>query len=441
MDLTPWQLFVDLGLVAMLLLVGKLVRVRVAFVQRLFLPASVIGGGLGLALGSQGADWLPASDAWSTYPGILIGLVFAALPFASEHVPLRTVTQRLTSLWGYSSVAILLQWAVGITLVALVLRPLWPDLNPGFGALIAAGFVGGHGTAAAIGEAFAELGWPEAGSLAMTSATVGILSAILGGMLWVRWGASSGQARYVTRFEDLPPSLRTGLVAEGEREPAGEETVASGSIDTLVFHFSLICAAATIGYFLSRWSAAQFPQFRLPVFCGAFLVATALRWLLGATGGLRFVDPRTMAHLSGACTDLLVVFGIASIRISVLVEYAMPMALLMLAGIALSCALLYGLGPHFFRSHWFERSLFTWGWTTGVTAMGIVLLRIVDPRNRSATLADFGLAYLFIAPLEIGILTAAPQLLVAGHGLPLAGAALCGALAFMVVTLWRPSDD
>ena len=86
MIFTPWQLFVDLGFAAVLLLVGQLLRSRVRLVQRMFLPASVIGGFIGLALGPNGADVLMMSAAFSAYPGILIALIFASLPFASEHV-------------------------------------------------------------------------------------------------------------------------------------------------------------------------------------------------------------------------------------------------------------------------------------------------------------------------------------------------------------------
>ena len=78
MTFTPWGLFVDLGAAAMLLLAGQWLRSRVSVVQRLFLPASVIGGLIGLALGPNGIGVLKLSDSFSTYPGILIALIFAS---------------------------------------------------------------------------------------------------------------------------------------------------------------------------------------------------------------------------------------------------------------------------------------------------------------------------------------------------------------------------
>ena len=412
---TPWQLLVDFGFAAGLLLCGQIVRSNVSVVQRLFLPAGVIGGFLGLLLGPNGAGVLPMSTSIFVYPGMLIALVFATLPFASERVAFSRLSRRIADLWTFSSVAILLQWGVGILLTVGVLRVIWHDLNPGFGALIAGGFVGGHGTAAAMGESFIALGWPEARSLAMTSATVGILSAIVGGMIWIKWGAHSGQAQFVTRFEHLPRSLRTGLAPVDGRQSLGAETVSGTSMDSLALHLGLVGVATLGGYLLSQWSSGLTVYGKLPVFCMAYACALVLYQLLRAARIVHYVDGKTMTHLGGALTDILVVFGIASIKPAVLVEFALPLASLFVVGIATCGVLFRVLGPRFFEALWFERSLFTWGWITGVTAMGIALLRIVDPRNESSTLADFGLAYLFIAPLEIGLVVMMPALLVSGH--------------------------
>jgi ESS family glutamate:Na+ symporter len=432
LTIAPWAFFADLGFAGLLLLAGQLLRSRLGVFQRLFLPASVIGGFIGLALGPNGANVLKLSEAFSSYPGILIALVFAAVPFASERVDLKGASRQLADMWAFSTTAVLLQWGLGILFTVAFLRFLWSGLNPGFGAVLATGFVGGHGTAAAVGETFLGLGWEEAGSLAMTSATVGILCSIIGGMAWVKWGTTSGQARFVTRFRDLPESFRTGLVKEDARDWFGKETVSPNSIDTLAFHFCLVCCVAVGGYFLSTGLARVLPQFKVPVFCVSFVLSLCLLRVFRATGAIRYVDRRTMSHLTGSLTDILVVFGIASIQLSVVIEYAFPLALLFAFGIALCAFVFFRMGPRFFDAYWFEKSLFTWGWITGVTAMGITLLRIVDPENRSRALNDFALAYLFVLPIEIGFVAFAPQLILRGHSWLLGGIAI---LAVLLITL------
>jgi ESS family glutamate:Na+ symporter len=436
LTITPWEVFADLGIAGLLLLTGQLLRSRLGVMQRLFLPASVIGGFLGLALGPNGANVLKLSEAFSLYPSILIALIFASLPLASERVDLKGASRQLTDMWSFSAVATLLQWGLGVLFTVVLLRQLWPDLNPGFGAVLASGFVGGHGTAAAVGETFLGLGWSEATSLAMTSATVGILSSIVGGMVLIKWGTASGKAGFITRFQDLPEELRTGLVREEARKGFGEETVSSNSIDTLAFHFCLICCAAVGGYFLSTWSGKVFPQFRLPVFCVAYVVALVLTGGLRATDAIRYVDRKTVGHLAGALTDILVVFGIASIKIAIVIKYALPLALLFVFGIALCAFIFFWMGPRFFETYWFEKSLFTWGWITGVTALGITLLRIVDSENGSRALNDFALAYLFVVPVEIALVAFAPQVIMTGHSWTLAGITIAAA-AFISVLVRR----
>lgn len=42
-DFTPWTLFVDTGIISVLLLLGKLMRVKIRFIQRLFIPPQPVG--------------------------------------------------------------------------------------------------------------------------------------------------------------------------------------------------------------------------------------------------------------------------------------------------------------------------------------------------------------------------------------------------------------
>ena len=86
---SPWSLFIDLGLISLLLLVGQLLRAKVQLIQRLFIPPSLIAGLLGLLLGPNGLGWLPFSDELGTYASILIAVVFAALPLSSASAPLK----------------------------------------------------------------------------------------------------------------------------------------------------------------------------------------------------------------------------------------------------------------------------------------------------------------------------------------------------------------
>ena len=48
------------------------------------------------------------------------------------------------------------------------------------------------------------------------------------------------------------------------------------------------------------------------------------------------------------------------------------------------------------------------GWTTGVEAIGVTLLRIVDPEAKSGTLSDYGYAYTLQSIIEVFIVALTP---------------------------------
>ena len=433
MEFTPWTLLIDVGLAALLLLAGQIARARLRPVQQLFLPASVIAGVLGLSLGTGGLGWLPFSGYVGAYPGILIALIFVTLPFAAAPAARRTVGRNVVELFAYSTLTSMLQWGVGLAFALGALSLIWTDLHPGFGTILAAGFIGGHGTAAVVGTTYAQLGWPAAGPLAMTAATVGIVAAIVGGMAWIKWGVQKGAARLVAPFDELPGSLRTGLLPDDEQRPLGQETVAANTIDPLAMHLALVGAVVLAGYWIAQGTGQWLGHFRLPTFVGAFLLAVACRVLLRKTGALRYVDRRTMVRLGGTCTDFLVVYGIASIDLAILLEYAYPLAALTVCGIAINTLLFFLWGPRAFGEYWFEKSLYTWGWVNGVMAMAIALLRIVDAEGESHLLDDFAVAYVGFGPIEVALVALVPILVTQGQGWLLAAAALTVAAVIFVL--------
>ena len=416
-NFTPWVLFTDAGIICGLLLIGKLLRVKVRLIQKLFIPPSLLAGLLGLTFGPNGLGWLPLSSNVSTYSAILIAVVFAALPFSSPPFKVKEVARRVGPMWAYSQFGMLFQWAVMGLFGLLVLRLIWPELNPAFGVMLPTGFYGGHGTAAAIGSAFDNLGWDEAASLGMTTATIGVIVAILGGLLFIKMATRRGQTSYLSDFNALPNEYRDGLLPEEKREPTAVGTTSPISIDSHVFHLALVLVAAFGGYMLSRGVKLLWPALELPVFSCAFVVGILFKSIFNAVGVSRYIDTRTTVSISSSSTDLLVACGVASIKLGVVVKYALPLVVLTLVGIILTIYTVFWFGRRLNQKDWFEKSIFAWGWWTGTMAMGIALLRIVDPKMQSKAMDDYALAYLPCAPVEILLITFVPILFAAGAGL------------------------
>ena len=410
MDFSPWVLFTDIGLVSLLLLVGTIIRAKVRFVQKLFLPASIIAGILGLALGPNGFGLLPFSDQIKVYPAILIAVIFGTLPLLSPRIDWNAIKTRVGSMWSFSQIVMVLMWGGGLFFALLFINPFWNDIHDGFGLLLAAGFVGGHGTAAAIGSTFAQNGWEEATDLAMTSATIGIICSIVLGILFIKRGAAKGQTSFLASFDDLPNELKTGLIPPGSRVKSETDTVSSISIDPYIFHIAIVTIIAMGGYYLSELGVKLLPNVAIPAFSLAFLVGLLVKKILNATNSAKYVSTDVVNRISGSATDVLVAFGIASISLSVVLDYLVPLLLLFVFGIVFAFVFFKVLSKKFFEEYWFEKGIFTWGWTTGTVAMGMALLRIVDPEAKSKTLDDYGLAYIPIAPVEILLITFAPLL-------------------------------
>ena len=429
----PWTLFVDIGIISLLLLLGKLMRVKIKFIQKLFIPPSLLAGFIGLALGPHGFDVLPISSQTGTYAGILIAFIFGALPLTSQKTK---GNQEIGTMWVYSQAGMLLQWAFGGLLGLLILSQFWP-LSPAFGITMPSGYCGGHGTAAAIGQAFGQLGQDEILTLAMTAATFGIVASVILGLIFVKWGTKNKHTAYLADYKDLPSELRTGLLPQEKRESMGESTCSSISIDSLTFNLAIISAIALGGYGISKLAAYYMPGFELPVFSCAFVAGIIIKKMLDKTRASESICPQTVGHISGTMTDYLVAFGIASIKLSVVLEYIVPLAILLLSGLAVTLIYVFFMGRKLMKECWFEKALFTWGWFTGTMAMGIALLRVVDPKMKSRCMDSYALAYLFIAPVEIALITFAPVAFVNGYGLLFASICLVAALGVLSVAYFK----
>lgn len=399
--------------------------------QKLFIPPCLIAGFLALIFGPNGLHWLPLSNQTGTYAGILIAFIFGCLPFTSAAS--KGNGKAIGVMWSYSQAGMLFQWGLGGLLGLLLLNRIW-NLNPGFGITMPTGFCGGHGSAAAVGQAFSQLGYDEILTLAMTAATFGIVVAVIIGLVIVKWGTRKRHTDFLTSYNDLPVELRTGLLPDDKRTSMGVSSCSSISIDSLTFNLTIVAMIAAGGYGLSKLVALFMPGFELPVFSCAFIIGILVKYVFDKTKVSQYVCQSTVSHLSGAFTDYLVAFGIASIKLSIVVEYLAPLIILLVVGLIATLGYVFYMGKLMMRNHWFEKAIFTWGWFTGTMAMGIALLRVVDPEMKSHCLDNYALAYLFIAPVEICLITFAPIAFLNGYGLHFSILCIVGALIALLVT-------
>ena len=396
-----------------LLVCGKLLRLYVPFLQRLYLPSSVIGGLVGLAAvslfrGHIPPEWISAAQK---FPGFLINVIFATLFLGVATPRLGKVVRIAFPQLCFGQLLAWGQYVIGLGLAGFLLVPLF-GVPPAFGNLLEIGFQGGHGTVGGMSESFRSFGWEDGIDLGLTVATAGMIVGVVVGMALVNWAYKRGYVKEVRSFEERPEYERRGIHPPEARPAAGRQTVCSDSIDSLAWHIAIVGLAVGIGYLLllalqhgevalfpdaSRRLFKGFPLFPLCMIGGVLMQSAVTR-----CGGSLLVDHGQMQRLSGAALDFLVLSAVATIKISVVAANWAPLLAIVVAGTLLSLLLVVFLGPKLFREAWFERSIAEFGQSTGVTATGLLLLRSVDPENRTVAAASFGYKQLLHEPFMGG---------------------------------------
>ncbi|MBP5980816.1 MAG: sodium:glutamate symporter [Halomonas sp.] len=446
MTMTVGELFVALVIIALALVVSNALRLKLAWLRKLFLPSSVIAGLILLLMGpdvigrlaptffEESPGLFPAyvQESWAALPGLLINVVFAAL-FIGKAIPgLRTIWLRAgpqvvvgqTMAWG--------QYVVGLTLALLVLTPFF-NMNPMVGALIEIGFEGGHGTAAGMADTFADLGFEEGADLALGLATVGIVAGVLIGTLMINIAARRGVIT-PSQENDQPDDL----IREDER-PSTQEfsefkkdlTLEAGTTDPLSLHIGLVGIAILIGWLLLSglqwieqvtWARNDGLEIlaHVPLFPIAMIGGVIVQLVVTRFGLEHHVSTRTMARIAGTALDFTIVAALATLSLTTLGEYFLPFLLLSVAGIAWGLFVLIVIAPRVIPENWFERGVGDFGQSMGVTVTGLLLMRMADPSNKSGALESFGYKQLMFEPIVGGgLFTAAALPLIAEFG-PLA---------------------
>ena len=305
---------------------------------------------------------------------------------------------------------------LGLGLTGFVLMPFF-GIPPAFGNLLEIGLQGGHGTVGGMTSVFEGNDWKDGVALGYTVATVGMIVAIVIGMVLVNWANRRGFVHDFMPLDEMDRLHLKGIYRRREQPSAGRQTVLCDSIDSLAWHCALIGFAVAIGYailFTFRYTeTALFPKASIRIFSGFPLFPLCM------IGGLiiqqvfqrlriaPLSDGDQMKRISGASLDFLVVSAIATIRLEVVLQNWLPLLILIGSGTLLSVLMVLFVAPRLFRNAWFERAIADFGQSLGVTATGLLLLRTVDPENKTEAAAAFGYKQLLHEPfMGGGIVTA-----------------------------------
>lgn len=425
-----------------LLATGKFLRVKVKFIQKLYLPSAVIGGIIGLILvqisGSRLDNW---TVGWTSLPGFLINIVFASLFLGAAIPSLSVIWDRAAPQLAYGQIVAWGQWVVGLGFIMILLGSLFkvPDL---FGAALPIGFEGGHGTAAGLRDTFIQLGWNEGSDFSLASATAGILSAIIVGIALINWAAKKGYVSILKQQDDMTAEELAGLYPIEKRPSAGQQTVSADSIDSVALHLAIIGIAIFIGYSIKVVLMAIENQFfgdaevklfaGFPLFPLCMIGGLIVQLVISRRARISPVDHKLMQRMGGTALDFLVVAAISTIRIDVIAKGIVPFTIIIIGGILWNIFCVRVLARRMLPNYWFERAIAEMGKSMGVTATGLLLLRIVDPEQETEAASAFGYKQLLHEPfMGGGLWTSIAVILIAQKG----GWFVLG-IAIMAIVVW-----
>ncbi|MGM0846281.1 MAG: sodium/glutamate symporter [Bacillota bacterium] len=432
-----------LALVALsaLLLIGKWIRIVTPLFQRYFIPTSIIAGLLGLAAGPQvlgkiiPGDTLNAGlfteeimDTFALMPKILITIIFAAL-FLGKSLPgPKSIWKKAGPQLSYGLTVGWGQYVIGLLLALFVLSTFF-DLPPAAGALIEISFQGGPGTAAGLSSTFESLDFADGADLALGLATIGILSAVIAGIIIVNWGIRNNKTKHAEKPSELSQHEKMGIITE-EEEPvsAGNLTTSQQSIESLTIHIAHIGAAIGIGLIV-QWVFVELERLTwgamfdvyifeyVPLFPLAMAGSVVVQLLSRRLFKFNIINRDLIQRIQGLSLDLLITASVASLSLTVIGNNFLPFLILAAAGILWNVLALLFLAPRMMPNHWFERGVVDFGQSMGMTPTGLLLLQIVDPERKTPAFDSFGYKQLLFEPvMGGGLFTAASLPLIVQFG-------------------------
>ena len=309
------DLLQTLSLAAVLFLIGLELRKRIGWLDRLNIPAAVVGGLLFALLVLAGRDRFLSVQLDTAAQPVLSVAFFSTIGMGASLGLLRA---------GGIQVVVFLLFA---TLFCFVQNFLGIAIARGFGQHpllgVMAGsvtLVGGPATGLAFAPLLEKAGLVGAGTLALTSATFGI---VCGGL------AGTPIGTWLIRKHHLQPSgnaaarkvdtetKATLLVVDPDREDA-----------PLIMNMIVLAVAMGIGSILSNWFTSL--GLTLPAYIGAMMIASVLRNIDDATGWLK-IDPAAMDFVGGFALNIFLVVALMDLKLWQLAGQALPLFVILAA--------------------------------------------------------------------------------------------------------------
>ncbi len=405
----PFESMLLFSCLAIMLLIGVLLRAKIQFLQHFLIPSCLIGGLLGLILLNMGVMRLPVGDL-ETLAYHFFNISFISVGLTRDETRQETSQSRLrifkAPLWMAltQSVIFPLQALAGGVLVAMF-GFFGIKLFPTFGFLVALGFEEGPGQALSIGKVWQGFGFEHATTIGLTFAAMGFFFSFLVGVPLVNWGIRKGLSAHGSKT--LSRDFLTGIISKNQkRKSAGELPFHSSNLDSLAFHSALVGLVYILTYGFVKYLGYIVPADVASILWGFFFIfglgiALGIRWMMERLGIEHLIDAGIQRRITGWSVDFLIVSTVMAIKLAIVWQYILPISAISLVSGVLTTFMVVFLGKRIW-SYNLERTIAIYGTVTGTVSSGLLLLRIADPDFKTPVAIEIALMNVFSIP-SIGL--------------------------------------
>ena len=390
-DFKVWGFISILAVLFGSLLVGNMLKKGIKPLQKSLIPTSVLGGAVLLIVAAI-YKWITGDVMFDTaffnYNGTAmlelityhtLALGFIASTFKSSKGKMskeRTVEIFNTGVTTVSTY--LLQAVVGFA-ITMIAALVMEGFFPAAGVLLPFGYGQGTGQAMNYGTIYeTEFGFSGGNNFGLIIAAIGFLSASIGGVIHLNVMKRKG------KFQGIGKNTSTLSTEKIESE---HEIPMQESIDKMTVQLALIVVAYFISYVLMFVLGNLLPGMKSVIYGFNFLLgvlaATLVKFVLSISKKMKIVKKEytndfLMTRVSNLFFDIMVVAGVAAIRLDILQNYWGLILILGVAGLIVTYVYNRIVAKVLFKDYCEEQFLMMYGMLTGTASTGIILLREID---------------------------------------------------------------
>ena len=314
-----------ISLSVILLIIGMRLRTKIKFFEKYCIPSPVIGGFLfsiiAFILKQTNIITIKFETTLQTF---FMVMFFTSVGFNASLKVLKK---------GGKKVLIFLFLAIGLcfaqNVVAIFLSQLI-GINPLLGLMTGSTpMTGGHGTSAAIAPTIEALGIKGAGTVAIASATFGLIAgSMMGGPIankLILKHKLLGNETLLHEKHDYNSDIDENVLKKPEPALNAERF-------SMAFFFILI--AMGIGSYLSIFITKLLPAMNFPIYIGPMIIAAIMRNI--SDNSEIFTAPtREISVLEDVSLNLFLAMALMSLKLWELIDLAIPMLILLVAQVVL----------------------------------------------------------------------------------------------------------